>query len=80
MEEISKKQFRKICEYAIQYRFCFCYLCGAPILSGQKWNLDHIYPKSNGGKTTPSNLRPTHYECNSAKGNMTIQQWKERQR
>lgn len=78
--EISKKQFRTLCQYAVHYHFCYCYLCGKPILEGQDWNLDHVFPKSKGGKSTPSNLRPTHSDCNSAKGNMTIQQWREKQR
>lgn len=79
MEQISKKQFRKICEYAVHYHFCYCYLCGSPILEGQRWNLDHVFPKSKGGKTEASNLRPVHYWCNSAKGNMTIEQWRQQQ-
>ena len=79
MEEISKKQFREICKYAVHYHFYYCYLCGAPILDGQHWNLDHVFPKSKGGKTTPSNLRPVHYWCNSAKGNMTIEEWRQKQ-
>lgn len=72
----SKKQFRKICEYAIQYEFCFCYLCGQPIVLGQKWNLDHIKPRSKGGKTTPANLRPTHYDCNLAKSDLSLGQYR----
>jgi 5-methylcytosine-specific restriction endonuclease McrA len=80
MEQISKKQFRKLCQYAVHYHFCFCYLCGQPIKDGQHWNLDHVFPKSKGGKTEASNLRPVHYWCNSAKGNMTIEQWREKQR
>ena len=80
MEQISKKRFRELCQYAVHYHFCYCYLCGQPITDGQNWNLDHVFPKSRGGKSTVSNLRPTHYWCNSAKGNMTIEQWREKQR
>lgn len=76
----SKKQFRKICEYAVHYGFCYCYLCGQPILEGQHWNLDHIVPRAKKGQTTPSNLRPTHYDCNSAKSDLTIGQYRQIQK
>lgn len=69
---LSKREFRKICGYAIQYEFCICYLCGLPIVSGQKWNLDHIRPKSHGGKNVPQNLRPVHVDCNQAKADMSL--------
>lgn len=75
-EAISKKQFRRICEYAVAFEFCYCYLCGEPILHGQRWNLDHIKPRSKGGKTTPDNLRPTHYDCNEAKSDLTLKQYR----
>ena len=72
----SKKKFRKICEYAVHYEFCYCYLCGEPILEGQKWNLDHVRPKSKGGPTTPDNLRPVHYDCNQAKADLSLGQYR----
>lgn len=75
--DFSKKQFRKICEYAVHYEFCCCYLCGQPILEGQRWNLDHVRPRSKGGKTTPDNLRPTHYDCNQAKADMSLKQYRQ---
>lgn len=31
-------------------------------------NLDHIWPRSLGGRTVESNLQMTHPECNQAKG------------
>lgn len=73
----SKKQFRKICEYAIHYEFCYCYLCGEPIRLGQKWNLDHVRARAKGGKTTPDNLRPTHYDCNNAKADLSVAQFRQ---
>lgn len=68
----SKREFRKICEYAVSYGFCYCYLCGQPITPDQKWNLDHVRCKSKGGKTEPSNLRPVHYQCNQDKADMPL--------
>lgn len=82
----SKKEFRRICGYAVHYEFCMCYLCGLPIIDGQKWNLDHVRPASKGGKTTPENLRPVHCDCNQAKADLSlaqfrkIQELKERQK
>lgn len=76
MEAKSKKEFKKICEYAVHYEFCYCYLCGLPILDGQKWNLDHVKPASKGGKTTPENLRPVHYNCNQAKADLSLMQFR----
>lgn len=73
---ISKKDFKKICEYAVHYEFCYCYLCGKPILEGQRWNLDHIKPRSKNGSSEPDNLRPTHYDCNQAKADMSLAQFR----
>lgn len=72
----SKRQFREMCAYAVRYGFCYCYLCGAPILGGQKWNLDHVRPASHGGQTTPDNLRPVHYDCNQAKADLSLAQFR----
>lgn len=72
LDKISKKQFREIVEYAVHYHFCYCYLCGEPILPGQHYNLDHVIPRSKGGPTEPHNLRPTHCNCNQAKADMLL--------
>lgn len=73
----SKKQFRKLCEYAIHYEFCYCYLCGQPITEKQHWNLDHVVPRAKKGQTTPENLRPVHYDCNSAKADLSLGQYRQ---
>ena len=75
----SKKQFRKLCEYAIHYRFCYCYLCGQPITADQEWNLDHVVPRAKKGQTTPSNLRPVHVDCNQEKADLTVGQYRLKQ-
>ena len=79
LENPSKKKFREIIEYAVHYRFCYCYLCGEPILPGQEWNLDHVKPRAKGGKSELYNLRPTHYECNQAKADMSLGQFRQMQ-
>ncbi len=75
-QQTTKREFRKICEYAVHYEFCYCYLCGRPILPGQEWNLDHVWPYSKGGPTTPDNLRPVHYDCNQAKADLSLAQFR----
>mgnify|MGYP002516074397 CR=1 FL=1 len=75
--DISKKQFRKLCERAIYYGFCYCYLCGEPIVKGDKWNLDHIRPRAKGGLTVPDNLRPVHVDCNQAKKDMYLGEYRQ---
>jgi endonuclease I len=72
---MSKKQFREICRISVRYSFAYCYLCGQPIEPGQEWNLDHMHPKSKGGKSDSGNLRPTHVTCNTARGNMELARW-----
>jgi hypothetical protein len=45
-----------------------CWLCHKPILPPQ-FSLDHIKPKSRGGRGVKANLRPCHKSCNSRRGN-----------
>lgn len=54
---------------------CYCYLCGLLIISPKHMNLDHIFPKSKGGKAISKNLRPAHIWCNSEKADLTIEQY-----
>jgi 5-methylcytosine-specific restriction endonuclease McrA len=44
-----------------------CYLCGNVIPTGER-NVDHIVPRSKGGKHTASNLAIAHASCNARKG------------
>ncbi len=43
-----------------------CGFCGRPILPGEKWDVDHIIPRSQGGTTGPT--RPAHATCNRRAG------------
>lgn len=45
-----------------------CYCCGQPITLATA-TLEHIVPKSLGGKDILSNLALSHEKCNSARGN-----------
>jgi 5-methylcytosine-specific restriction endonuclease McrA len=42
-----------------------CEVCGLPINPGDRWELDHRVPRSQGGAWyDPANLRPLHGACN----------------
>lgn len=51
-----------------------CGLCGMPVDFALRYpdpmsaSVDHILPKSLGGRTTPSNLRLAHQSCNHERG------------
>lgn len=54
-----------------KYGTMTCEICGLPLTSGKRrarGTLDHIIPKSKGGKDTLENLRVSHSKCNQAKG------------
>ena len=53
----------------------YCYLCGNPITSMHQCNAEHWIPKSLGGRTDRYNIKPAHIICNSAKSNMTPEEW-----
>lgn len=45
-----------------------CGICRKPLAAGTKLHWDHIHAISMGGPHTFQNIRPTHPECNQAKG------------
>ena len=45
-----------------------CGRCHRPMRTGQKLELDHIVPRSQGGETTWENTRLTHKACNQRAG------------
>lgn len=47
----------------------FCCICGKP-LQGKK-TIEHIIPKSKGGKNNIKNLSVSHRKCNEERGNKT---------
>lgn len=50
-----------------------CQLCGEPVERGDV-HLDHIHPRSRGGKDTIDNLQVTHSTCNIRKGARVIRE------
>ena len=63
------------------YNHRLCSICGYKILYGSHeseisqrnsryaWNIDHIIPKSRGGRNTINNLQAVHISCNRYKDN-----------
>lgn len=51
-----------------------CHLCGGRGAT----TADHVIPRSHGGDNSLENMRPAHARCNSQRGNMSIEQWRER--
>lgn len=50
-------------------RYPKCGICNRPIKSYGEFNIDHIHPRSKGGKDVWDNLQLAHKRCNSLKGN-----------
>jgi 5-methylcytosine-specific restriction endonuclease McrA len=50
-----------------------CYLCGEPIVDRPE--LDHVIPRSRGGRTSLLNLRWTHHTCNRGKHDMLLHEF-----
>ncbi len=44
-----------------------CSICGLPV-EPKEATLDHVVPRSKGGRGTKDNLKLAHYECNQLKG------------
>lgn len=76
MIEISKKQFKKICEMQIETKTAYCCLCGKLIHKKDEYNIEHLHPRSRGGKDSVENWRVAHKTCNSKKGALTFEEWK----
>lgn len=46
-----------------------CSLCGKRITDSNDLSVDHIHPKSLGGKNHVNNYQPAHKGCNARRGN-----------
>jgi 5-methylcytosine-specific restriction endonuclease McrA len=49
-----------------------CAICGQPEHAYDRFEADHIIPKSKGGSDHPGNLRAVHRSCNIKRGNRDI--------
>lgn len=50
-----------------------CRYCGRSVEDGAKLQLDHVHPKSKGGKWERNNLITACQECNLGKGDRVLQ-------
>lgn len=76
MAEMSKHDFKKICEMQIKMKVAYCYLCGQPILNINDYNIDHVQPRSRQGRDDPSNWKIAHKTpCNSHKGALNYEEY-----
>jgi 5-methylcytosine-specific restriction endonuclease McrA len=53
-----------------------CVLCGNSKKDGVKLHVDHILPRSKGGKDTLDNLQTLCQPCNLGKGNRDNRNWR----
>lgn len=63
-------------QYVKQFHFTgvvICGICGLGIGSIDELTIDHIVPKSSGGKSRVDNMQPAHYTCNQIKANRLIE-------
>lgn len=77
MAEVTKKEFKKICEMHIRTETAYCCLCGKPIYRVEDYNIEHLTPRSRGGQDNISNWRICHKSCNSKKGSLTLEEYKQ---
>lgn len=75
--EISKKQWKTYYKEQIKLGTCYCYLCGRMIKDESDFNIDHMTPTSRGGQNEASNWRASHRVCNSQKGALTYDEYRE---
>lgn len=74
--DLSKKQFKELCELQIQMHTAYCYLCGRPIYKIKDYNIDHIQPRSRQGADSVDNWACVHKTCNSDKGALTAEEYR----
>lgn len=60
-----------------------CFLCGYPMLRGSQcemlnFTVEHIVPRSRGGRNDVDNRAGAHQLCNNRKGNRTMDELDER--
>lgn len=51
-----------------------CGICKLPITRKDQLSIDHIHPKSLGGKNHRNNYQPAHAKCNSRRGSKPLEQ------
>lgn len=62
--------------YVLKRDDCMCYLCGCFINSKEDFTVDHVIPVVDGGSDEAHNLKAAHFVCNTAKGSMSLKQFR----
>lgn len=65
----ERREIKKIRNWLIQTQGMRCAICGLPITKEDDCTVDHIIPKSQGGRTTRGNCQLAHKLCNLLKDN-----------
>ena len=68
---LSGKQRRALLDTALQTYGWKCCICGLPIRAGQE-SLQHVIPRSKGGRTELATNKPAHQSCNYALGDRVM--------
>lgn len=68
---LSGPQRRRLLDNALQEWGWVCCICGLPIREGQE-SLQHIIPRSKGGRTELATNKPAHKRCNYSLGNRVL--------
>lgn len=77
---ITKREWKKLYHEQIKIGACYCYLCGRQIETENDFSIDHILPTHRGGIDAPSNWGCCCRSCNSKKGSLTYDEYREWQR
>lgn len=77
VKELTREQFKKICEIHIKTQTAYCCLCGKLIKKVNDYNIEHLQPLSRQGANNSSNWRIAHKKCNSQKGALTFQEYQQ---
>lgn len=73
---MDKIELKRAWLVLLKERKLYCALCGCLIEARKDLNADHYFvPKSKGGASDETNLRPTHCWCNSARQDASLKDW-----
>jgi hypothetical protein len=74
-ESVSKRIGEKATAWIWRRDCCRCVYCGADLTPGRGAHLDHLEPRARGGEDLVVNLVLSCDSCNSARQDMSLEQW-----